>query len=44
VSIYIDVKALYDLINADEVPVNLVAESEISEPVLRSHLLRKRIS
>jgi hypothetical protein len=41
VSIYIDVKALYDLINADEVPVNLVAESEISEPILRSHLLRK---
>jgi hypothetical protein len=39
--VYLDVKALYDLISANEVPVNLVKDEEISEQMLRSHLLRK---
>lgn len=40
-SIYLDVKSLYDLITTNEVPVHLLEESDISEQVLRSHLLRK---
>jgi hypothetical protein len=40
-SIYIDVKALYDLIAANEASVQLVQNSDVSDGILRAHLLRK---
>jgi hypothetical protein len=40
-SIYIDVKALYDLISANETPVQVTQIGELSEEILRAHLLRK---
>jgi hypothetical protein len=40
-SLYLDVKALYDLISANESPVQAVDAADISEQMLRSHLLRK---
>jgi hypothetical protein len=40
-SIYIDVKSLYDLISANEVPMQITEVRDISEEVLRAHLLRK---
>jgi hypothetical protein len=40
-SIYLDVKSLYDLIAANEVPIQMLEGSQLSEQILRSHLLRK---
>lgn len=39
VSIYLDVKAIYDLISASEVPI--AKDIAVSEDILRTHLLRK---
>ncbi len=41
ISIYIDVKALYDLLDESSVPISRVEDKKISEDVLREHLLRK---
>lgn len=41
ISIYIDVKALYDLLGESGVPVSRIEDRNISEDVLREHLLRK---
>jgi hypothetical protein len=41
ISIYIDVKALYDLIGESDVPISSIEDTEISEEILRGHLLRK---
>ncbi len=41
ISIYIDVKALYDLLGESGVPVSRIEDKNISEDVLREHLLRK---
>lgn len=41
ISIYIDVKSLYETINASEVPTTDVQDSSISTEILRTHLLRK---
>lgn len=41
ISIYIDVKALYDLLGESVVPVSRIEDRNISEDVLREHLLRK---
>jgi len=40
-SIYIDVKALYDLISANEAPMQMTEGGDLSESILRAHLLRK---
>lgn len=40
-SVYVDVKALYDTVNASEVPLIDVREIEISPELYRSHMLRK---
>jgi hypothetical protein len=40
-SIYVDVKSLYDLISANEVPMQVASPSDLSEDILRAHLLRK---
>ena len=40
-SVYVDVKALYDLITGNDTPVKLIDEEQVSESMLRSHLLRK---
>jgi hypothetical protein len=39
-SLYLDVKALYDLISANETVVQVI-DADVSEQMLRSHLLRK---
>lgn len=39
ISVYIDVKAIYDLIGSNDVPVS--KDFEVSEDILRVHLLRK---
>ena len=39
ISIYLDVKAIYDLISANDVPV--VKDIDVSEEILRIHYLRK---
>ena len=41
VSIYVDVKALYDLLGEAGVPISRFEDSSISEEILREHLLRK---
>lgn len=41
ISIYIDVKALYDLLGEAGVPVSRIEDQQISEDVLREHLIRK---
>ncbi len=41
ISIYIDVKALYDLLGESGVPVSRIEDRNISAEVLREHLLRK---
>jgi hypothetical protein len=41
ISIYIDVKALYDLLGESGVPISRIEDKNISEEVLREHLLRK---
>lgn len=41
ISIYIDVKSLYETINASEVPTTDIQDSKISAEILRTHLLRK---
>ena len=41
ISIYIDVKALYDLLGEYGVPMSRIEDKNISEDVLREHLLRK---
>ena len=40
-SVYVDVKALYDTVNASEVPLNDVQDLQISADLYRSHMLRK---
>jgi hypothetical protein len=40
-SVYVDVKALYDTVNASEVPLIDVRDIEISPELYRSHMLRK---
>lgn len=39
ISVYLDVKAIYDLISANDVPI--VKDIEVSEDILRTHYLRK---
>lgn len=41
ISIYVDVKALYDLLGEAGVPISRFEDSSISEDILREHLLRK---
>ena len=41
ISVYIDVKAIYDLLGSIELPVKAVPPDQISDDVLHSHLLRK---
>jgi hypothetical protein len=41
ISIYIDVKALYDLLGEAGVPISRIEDKNIAEDVLREHLLRK---
>lgn len=41
ISIYTDVKALYETINASEVPISDIADAEISDQIFKSHMLRK---
>lgn len=41
VSIYVDVKALYDLLGEAGVPASKIDDCNISDDVLREHLLRK---
>lgn len=41
ISIYIDVKSLYEIINSNETPVSLLSSSVISPDVYLSHMLRK---
>lgn len=41
ISIYIDVKSLYDIMAASEPPELAIAEYEISQTAYRSHMLRK---
>jgi hypothetical protein len=41
ISIYIDVKSLYETISASEVPTTDIEDSELSTEILRTHLLRK---
>jgi hypothetical protein len=41
ISIYIDVKSLYETINATEVPITDVQDDDISQEILKTHLLRK---
>lgn len=41
ISIYVDVKALYDLLGEAGVPVSRFEDRSISEDILREHLLRK---
>lgn len=41
ISVYIDVKSIYELVNASEAPVQLVRDAQISQEILRIHLLRK---
>lgn len=41
ISIYVDVKALYDLLGEASVPVSRFEDRNISEDILREHLLRK---
>ena len=41
ISIYIDVKSLYDIMAASEPPELAIAEYEISQAAYRSHMLRK---
>lgn len=41
ISVYIDVKAIYDLLGSVESPVNLIKAEAISRDILRAHLLRK---
>jgi hypothetical protein len=40
-SVYVDVKALYDTVNASEVPLIDMQDIEISPQLYRSHMLRK---
>ncbi len=40
-SVYVDVKALYDTVNASEVPLIDVQDMQISPELYRSHMLRK---
>ena len=40
-SIYIDVKSLYDLISASDAPAQISGDGVISADILRAHLLRK---
>jgi hypothetical protein len=40
-SVYVDVKALYDTVNASEVPLSDVQDLQISADLYRSHMLRK---
>lgn len=41
ISIYVDVKSLYELIGNIDVPVNLIDDTKLSKEILESHLLRK---
>lgn len=41
ISIYVDVKSLYDVITSSEPPVNTVSEDIISKEIFVSHILRK---
>jgi MoxR-like ATPase len=41
ISVYVDVKSLHELLTTSEVPIQALADTEISEPVYRAHLLRK---
>src|SRR5262245_57932532 len=41
ISIYVDVKSLYDIIDATDLPTPITKASEIDDGVCRSHLLRK---
>jgi len=41
ISIYVDVKSLYELIGNVEVPINLIDSTKLSQDILESHLLRK---
>jgi hypothetical protein len=41
ISIYIDVKSLYETINASEVPTIDISDASISQEILTTHLLRK---
>jgi hypothetical protein len=40
-SIYVDVKALYDTVNASEVPFTDIGDVEVSQDLYRSHMIRK---
>jgi hypothetical protein len=40
-SIYVDVKALYDTVNASEVPFTDIGDVEVSQELYRSHMIRK---
>ena len=41
ISVYIDVKSLYETINASEVPITDIKDSKISDEILKTHFLRK---
>jgi predicted transcriptional regulator len=41
IPVYVDVKALYDLLGETDVPISRIEDRLISENVLREHLLRK---
>jgi len=41
ISVYIDVKTIYELVNASDAPVQIVRDAQISQEILRIHLLRK---
>ena len=41
ISIYIDVKAIYDLMGNAETPMSLISNESIDDDILQAHLLRK---
>ena len=41
ISVYIDVKAIYDLMGNAEAPMSLISNESIADDILQAHLLRK---
>lgn len=41
ISVYVDVKSLYEIISSSQVPINSIGEAQIAREVLLSHSLRK---
>ena len=37
ISVYIDVKSIYELVNASDTPVQIVRDAQISQEILRIH-------